>query len=266
MEQEVQPTEEVVEAQVEESVTPAEEVVETAEETVDEQAVEAEAAPEVDEPEEKPKKSRFQERIDKLTADKYAAEREARALKERLAALETRQDEPVDENDWEAVERKRMREVYDATRKEDYSYEHQRAQEQAFQARQELFSAKVEAARDRIPDIDQSLQQFGQLPVTEDSAELIAASPFAAEIAHHLGHNPKKAIELSRMPPAQQGAEIARIESRFNLPQKKVSKAPPPPSKVTSSASPVTKDLREMSAQDYVKMRQAEWNKGRNRK
>lgn len=265
MEQEVNPTEQVAEAQVEESVTPAEETETPETEVVDEQPVEAEAEaePAVDEPEEKPKpKSRFQERIDKLTADKYAAEREARALRERLESLENRKHEPVDPEDYEAVERQRLRQVYDETRREDYSYEAQKAQEQAHVARMELFNAKLEAARDRIPDLDQSLQQFGQLPVTEDSAELIAASPFAAEIAHHLGNNPKKAYELSRMPPALQGAEIARLESRFNLPQKKVSKAPPPPSKIAANSAPQTKDPREMSAAEYIRMRKAEWNKG----
>ena len=168
MEQEVNPTplvEDVAPAQeAEETVTPAVEETPT-EVTTDEQSAEVETeaeAPPVDGPEEKAKpKSRFQERIDKLTADKYNAEREARALRERLSSLEERAQEPVDEDDWEAVERKRLREVYDSTRREDYSYEAEKAQQQAFSARQELFNAKIEAARNRIPDIHQSLQSFG---------------------------------------------------------------------------------------------------------
>lgn len=257
-----------------ESTTPPQEVTESApvekvdapkseekadgplsEETLEKADVQADEAEE-----EKPKKSRFQERIDKLTADKYAAEREARELRDRIARLEGRQRPPVDPDDYEAQEAERFRRVMEEERRYETYEAEQSAVQKAQAARQELFRAKLEAARDRIPDLDQSIQQFAQLPVTPESAEIIADSDKAAEIAHYLGRNPQLAYEIANLSPAMQGRAIAQIESRVSLPPKKVSAAPPPPQTLKPASAPQAKSPEEMTAAEYVEWRKKQWN------
>ena len=221
-------------------------------EAADEKAEEAE--------EEKPKKSRFQERIDKLTADKYAAEREARQLRDRIDRIEKRERPPVDENDYEAIEQDRLRRAFEATERSRFEEDASDKAEEAQTARGELFRAKLDAARDRIPDLEDSIRSFAQLPVTPDSAEIIADSDKAAEIAHYLGKNPQLAYEIADMSPANQGRAIAQIENRVSLPPKRVSQAPPPAPKLKPSAAPQSKEPSEMSAAEYVAWRKQQWN------
>lgn len=226
----------------------------------DEQFEEAEAKADEEAPaEEKPRKSRFQERIDKLTADKYAAEREARQLRERIERLEGRERPEVDPEDYDAVEDDRLRRVFEESEKQRYNEDALEAQRRSQAARQELFRAKLEAARDRIPDLEQSVQRFAQLPVTPDSAEIIADSPKAAEIAHYLGNHPDIAHEIAGMSPVNQGRAIAQIENRVSLPAKRVSQAPPPAPKLKPAAAPQAKDPSEMTAAEYVAWRNKQW-------
>lgn len=212
-----------------------------------------------EEVEEKPKKSRFQERIDKLTADKHGAEREARQLREKLERLEARQRPEVDEDDYDAVEQDRIRRAFEETEKQRFSEDAELIEQQAQAARGELFRAKLDAARDRIPDLQESISSFAQLPITPDSAEIIADSPKAAEIAHYLGRNPATAYEIAEMSPAMQGRAIAQIEARVTLPAKRVSSAPPPAAKITPSSAPTAKSPSEMSADEYIAWRKADW-------
>jgi len=211
--------------------------------------------------EEKPKKTRFQERIDKLTADKYAAERDSEKLRERIARLESRERPEVDPDDYEAVENDRIRRAFEETEKARYSEDAHDAATNAQQARQELFRAKLDAARDRIPDLQESVQAFAQLPVTPESAEIIADSEKAAELAHYLGKNPNVAFEISRMTPVNQGRAIAQIEHKVTLPTKRVSQAPPPIPQLKPASAPQSKSASEMTAAEYVAARTAEWNK-----
>ena len=227
-----------------------------AEATSDETSAEAP----VDEPEKEEKpKSRFQERIDNLTRQKYEAERRSRDLEEKLKMYESRPVEEVDEDDYEAIERARQRQVYREEQKFEVDYEVNRVKQEAIQAQGELFRAKVDAARDRIPDLMESLAVFADCPISDDSAAIIADSPKAAEIAHFLGRNPDKALELYRMSPVQQGHELARIEHRVTLPAKKASSAPPPPATIKSTAAIQAKDPSEMTASEYVAWRKAQW-------
>ena len=120
---------------------------------------------------------------------------------------------------------------------------------------------KLEAARERIPDLDDSIRKFAELPVTSEAAEIIAESEKAAEIAHWMGRNPEQAVKISRMSPAMQGRAIAQIESRVSVPPKKQTAAPPPPAKLKPATAPRAKDPSEMTAAEYVEWRKAEWNK-----
>lgn len=227
---------------------------------------EPKAEPEAEKPEkDEPKRpNRVQERISQLTAEKHAAQRAAREAEQRYQALQKQMQErrPVDPNDYDAVQRESVRGVLQEETARRTVDDYQAAVAKARQAQVDAFYTKVEAVRDRIPDIDRSLQTFSQLPVSEHAAEIIAESEVAAEIAHYLANNPREAYDIHQMSPAQQGRALARIEQRVSLPTRRTTAAPPPPPTVTGAQAARAKSPSEMSAAEYIAMRKAEWAKG----
>lgn len=223
-----------------------------------------ETEPEQPEKGEAPKRNRVSERISQLTAEKHAAIREAAALRSRLEALQRAQPAQVDPNDYEAVQREGMRQVIREETTQQTAEQYSQAIEKARQATIDTFNTKVDAARERIPDIDRSVQDFMRLPVSQHAAEIIAESDLSAEIAHYLAHNPGEAHRIYMMTPAQQGRELARIEAKVSLPVKRTSKAPPPPPTVTGAQPARQKTPQEESALEYMERRQKELN-GRGR-
>lgn len=240
---------------------------ETASPAVEPGATDEQVETEPNEPEKKeqePKRNRVAERISQLTAEKHAAIREAAALRSRLEALQRAQPAQVDPNDYEAVQREGMRQVIREETAQQTVEQYSQAVERARQATIDAFTTKVDAARERIPDIDRSIQDFLRLPVSQHAAEIIAESDLSAEIAHYLAHNPGEAYRIHMMTPAQQGRELARIEAKVSLPVKKTSKAPPPPPTVTGAQPARQKTPQEESALEYMERRQKELN-GRGR-
>ncbi len=217
---------------------------------------------EKDEPKQRP--NRVQERISQLTAEKHAAQRAAREAEQRYQALQKQMQErrPVDPNDYDAVQRESVRGVLQEETARRTVDDYQAAVAKARQAQVDAFYTKVEAVRDRIPDIDRSMQQFAQLPVSDHAAEIIAESEVAAEVAHYLANNPREAFDIYQMSPAQQGRALARIEQRVSLPTRRTTAAPPPPPTVTGAQAARAKSPTEMSAAEYIAMRKAEWAKG----
>lgn len=223
-----------------------------------------ETEPEQPEKDETPKRNRVAERISQLTAEKHAAIREAAALRSRLDALQRAQPAQVDPNDYEAVQREGMRQVIREETAQQTVEQYTHAVERARQATIDAFTTKIDAARERIPDLDRSVQDFMRLPVSQHAAEIIAESELSAEIAHYLAHNPGEAHRIHMMTPAQQGRELARIEAKVSLPVKRTSKAPPPPPTVTGAQPARQKTPQEESALEYMERRQKELN-GRGR-
>jgi len=232
------------------------EAAEEAPDAAEESSEEADEGP-------KPKKSRFQERIDRLTAEKYTAERERERLQREVDRLSKGDDAPVDPDDWEALEKRRVRDALRDERRLETEARLQEVSQESMQQQVELFHEKVEAASARIPDLKEALGVFQDLPVTTDSATIIAESDHAAEIAYYMGKNPKVAFDIAKMSPVQQGRAIAQIEHRVKAPVKKVSKAPAPAKTIApQSAAPVSKDPGKMSALEYANWRQSQWAKG----
>lgn len=237
-----------------EAPTPAETPSATTEQT----ETEAKEPEKVDEP----KRNRAAERIAQITAEKHAAIREAAALRQRLEALQNAPKAQVDPNDYDAQQREGVRQVLREETTQQTVQQYQDAVSRAQHAQIETFQAKVDAARDRIPDLDRSLEAFTRLPVSPHAAEIIAESDVAAEIAHYLANNPREAYDIANMTPAQQGRALARIENRVSLPTRRTSAAPPPPPTVTGVQAARQKTPAEESAQEYIARRKAEWAKG----
>ena len=140
--------------------------------------------------------------------------------------------------------------------------EHARAQaaiEQAREARGAAFFSKIEEARATLPDIDQALSVFGSLPVSDAAADIIADSDKAAEIAHYLGRHPAEAMQILRQPAHMQAAALARLEAKLSKPvvSRKTSQAPAPVPTVNGVSSMSSKQLAEMSMDEYIAARKS---------
>lgn len=199
------------------------------------------------------RKARIQGDIDRLTASKRAAEREvARLQQEAMRLHEELQRQKPDEFDTAGQTRRAVRE----DRLEQTADAARAAAHAATEARSQMFEAKVDSARERIPDIDEALADFQRLPVTDASADLIAESEKAAEIAYYLAKNPAEAYRIARMPMHLQGAEIARIEARVSQAPavRKTTSAPPPVPMIGGTASPTSKTPAEMSTEEMSKL------------
>lgn len=203
--------------------------------------------------EQKPK-SRFQERIDRLTAEKRDAEARARAAEERLTKLQQPLEVPNRELTFDEQEALRVRQVFRQERADDFASEAQESAARAGQARQQMFEAKIEAVADRMPDLK---EKFYSVPCSQFAADFIAESERAAEIAYFLGSNPQEANRIARLPDTRQAVELARLEGKLQAaPQvRKTSAAPNPPPMVGGGASPGPKDPADMSAGEYIEWR-----------
>lgn len=228
-----------------------------------------EAAPEKPEDKSDAKKTTAQQRINEITREKHeanrraeAAERTAKDLQRQLS--EMRQEyQRLDPSDTVGQQQLSTRAAVKAERLEQLQAEGQSAAQEAAQSRSAMFNAKIDAARERIPDLDQALANFQAVPVSDVAADLIAESEKAAEITYFLSRNPAEAHRIHRLPPHMQGAEIARIEARVSTPIRKASSAPPPvKTNIGGGASPTTKSLSQMSTEEYFAHRRAEMAKG----
>ena len=201
----------------------------------------------------------IQRQISELTARKHSEKRELEALQRQTSALRQQYQatQQVDPNDFEATEMAR-------TQRAVIGVQHNLAQQQATEAQRRIaetrgatFMAKVDQARERIPDIDQALAAFATLPVSDFAADLIAESDKSVEIANFLARNPNEAHRIAGLHPAYQGAEIARIESRVSaMPMKRISQAPAPVSTVSGGVGSPGVDLSSLSMADYIKARE----------
>jgi hypothetical protein len=203
----------------------------------------------------------IQAQIGQLTATKHQVAREVESLRRQAEQLRQQLDAPsnIDPSDYAAQTSHDMRRAVKAERYEQTVDAVKSAQGQAAEIRQATFVAKVEAARERIPDIESALQTFATLPVSDIAADHIADSDKSVEIAYYLAKNPLEAQRIARLPLAYQGAEIARIESRVSAPTRnRLSQAPAPVQTVSGGSGSQAVDLATASFADYEKARFAQ--------
>ena len=209
-----------------------------------------------------PKPSRAAERISQIYAQKKSAETQrdyAFAEVQRLREeLEKRPQVAAD--DFAGQEEERLRRVVKTERLDQTVTDANRAHQQVVAARDATFSAKIDAARDRIPDLGPALETFFQLPLSNVAADFIVDSDKAAEIAYYLAKNPNEAVHIARLRPIDQGIALARIESRVTAsPPKRLSQAPAPVQTVSGGvAGNASADLGSMAFADYEKARTAQ--------
>jgi hypothetical protein len=210
---------------------------------------------------EKKGKSRFQERIDDLTAARRDAERRAAAAEARALQLQQQLKPPGPNASLEEHDDYRVERAVVKARADELTHEARTAQQEAVQKTFDTFQAKAEAVADRMPGL---VDKFCALPeVSQAMASFVAESDRGAEVAFHLAQNPNEATRIARLSPLHQGIELARLEGKLSVaPQiRKVSTAPSPPPTVTGNPSPASRDPHEMNQAEYN-----EWYRKRNKR
>lgn len=203
---------------------------------------------------EKPKQT-FQERMGDLYGRMKTAERqrdfalsELERLKKPLIEPEKRAELSLDE-----LQRLDVREAVREDRAEEKRMEAERALADVKAHRASVFTARLEDARERMPDFDSVFHR--DVPVTETMADIIADSEKGPEVAYYLGKNLSEARQIASLPPHLQGAAIARIEARVTSAPtvRKVSTAPQPPPILNGGSAPPSFDPSSASMDDYAK-------------
>ena len=248
----------------------------------------APSVPEADTP--APKKDPVQERIDKLTRDKYDALREAdrrayelERVNARLAELEKApKTEIAPQNDFPTLEQhgydegKFMAAVAAYTRgmtesakaaAREAAKEELRAERVATQQQESLKTwAKKEAEFIKSkPDYVEKVLEARTLPISREIQMELRESELGPQIAYYLVENPDKAAAIMVLPMKDQLKEIGRIEARLEstkTPAKPaVSQAPPPVGKVDADdAATVVK----VDSADSDNLSDKEWTRRRN--
>jgi hypothetical protein len=222
-------------------------------------------------PEEEGKKKtagKVQERIDKLTWEKWEAKREAEQLRKELeefrntttVAPAQRPIPPVEDDFDDPNEYRKARVKYEdeifawnETRR-NTELEKQRLQE-SFQESLKAFNKRAERMRAKYPDFDEAISA----PIFSPSvSQEVLDSEYGAEIGYYLAKNPDEALRLSSLPPSRVAKEIGKLEVKFTSVSKRtVSKAPPPINPLDGDDA-VKPDLEKMPIEDFMK---AEKNK-----
>ena len=217
-------------------------------------------------PEEEGKKKtagKVQERIDKLTWEKWEAKREAEQLRKELeefrntttVAPAQRPIPPVEDDFDDPNEYRKARVKYEdeifawnETRR-NTELEKQRLQE-SFQESLKAFNKRAERMRAKYPDFDEAISA----PIFSPSvSQEVLDSEYGAEIGYYLAKNPDEALRLSSLPPSKVAKEIGKLEVKFTSVSKRtVSKAPPPINPLDGDDA-VKPDLEKMPIEDFMK-------------
>lgn len=212
------------------------------------------------------KKGRVQKRIDKLTAELRATQRENAELKRKSVEDISTQPaaKPLNEADFENYEDFL---VAKATEKAEervaarLDEERKQREVEAKQSREtELavsFDEKAEAARAKYEDFDE-VAFDPSTPVTGAMMNAILESDVGPEIAYHLGSNHQEARRISQLSPVSQAREIGKLEVALTAePPKKQTTAPDPPNTLKGKAT-AQKDPSKMSTEEYRAFRRGQ--------
>jgi len=205
------------------------------------------------------------ERIQELVARSKAAEAERDAAWAELERLRRplQTQVPYDQLPFEQQEQVRLREAVRAERAEQMAYEANFRQQQVVANRHAVFTAKLAAAEDRMPEVAEKFFRIDPtsgrpaVPVSEVAADFIAESDKAAEIAYFLGTNPHEARRIAQLPDTRQTAELARLEARLSAAPtvRRVSQAPAPVTTVGGGSPPRMVDLGTVDYETYKAQR-----------
>ena len=103
------------------------------------------------------------------------------------------------------------------------------------------------------------------LAITSEMTEVIKTSSNGPELAYHLGKNPSEASRIAQLSPSMQMFEMGKVEASLGKPAKKeTSKAPDPMSPVGGQQPNLSKVNETVN--DYIKRRRGEQKEQRARR
>lgn len=149
------------------------------------------------------------------------------------------------------IDRYNVKAAVRESRAEEVAQAAEVAQREVASKRFETFTAKAEAAAERMPGL---VDKFLALPVVStEIADFVAESDKGAEVAFYFTANPGEADRISRLPAYQQGIELARIEGRVTAASqvRKATAAPPPPPAMPGTPAPSGKKPEDMNPAEY---------------
>lgn len=228
------------------------------------ESAEAKSEPELktDEAAAKPKAT-VSERISTIVAQKKQAEAERTIALREVERLQSELARFNQSNiDQLPYEQQIAAQVQAAVKAERFSDAQAAAAAKAEEVQRQMvneYRAKVDDARERMPDFDTAMTALQHVNFHDAAAQTVMESDKAAELTYWLGKNASEAQRISGLPPARQVAEIARLEAKLSQgPQpRRHSTAPPPPTTISGAASASAKDPANMSMDEYVKWRQS---------
>lgn len=269
-ENEVVEGEEITEEEVEEEVEEAATDEDAEEEGQDEEEEdEEEEKPEPPKKQEKSLPKGVQKRIDKITRQKYEAERQIQELQQQLAQ---RSEAPVNKEKptleqfeyddaayIEALTDWKVQKALEMTQAQNAEKQRRSQQEQVYQdfeSRRQSTNIKGVTAYDDFEDV--VLDNY-DLTITPQMADIITDSEIGHDIAYYLGSNTSEADNIAKMPPLKQAAAIAKLETKLaSKPQKKISKAPNPIKAVGAKGTTSTKLDPSKDLKKWMEMRNKE--------
>lgn len=203
---------------------------------------------------EKPRQ-KASERIGELYGRMKAAERERDMA---VAEVQRLRQPAVSQQDYDRMsfEEQQALQVRQAVRQERADEMAQAARLREYEAnivRQEMFSQRLNEARESIPDIDKVISD-PTLPVSEIGARFIAESDKGPQVAYWLAQNRAEAARIASLDPYKQAFELGRLEQRASAAPaaRKVSQAPAPVPIVGGGRAAGAKDPGSMSHEEMT--------------
>lgn len=192
-----------------------------------------------------------QKRINKITADKYAAERKAEELERKLESLQKPQEadsskptlEQFDydnEQYTEALIAYGVKQAAQQIRQEEAAARNQQAQE----VKRKSFGVKVAEFSTKAPDYQEVISALPELQ-QEVVDVLMEAGP---EMAYYLGKHLDEADVIASSSPMVAAMKLGAIQAKLSVINKPApTSAAPEPIETVSSGGIVNKDLGDMS-------------------
>ena len=232
----------------------------------------AEVKPEVKAEEPIPKG--VQKRIDRAVRQKYEAEARAKMLEERVAAMESRQQQPVhrqqNDDSEPTIDKFDNFDQYVAAKAEWIASrtinktltEREAQQKAAYEAAERTKTAdswnkRIAAATAEMPDFEEVLAS-SEVPMTNSMQQAIMESEVGPKLAYYLATNQDEAEKIAGMSPIGAIRALGRIEERLATVKPVVQTTnTPPPIKPVGSRATVAKDPGKMSDAEYEKWRRS---------
>lgn len=192
------------------------------------------------------KKPGIHNRIDELTRQKHDALRDRDYWQNKAKELEAKISPDMSYDD----------ELIVKMRREGATERAEAAEATVAFAVEQQWQLLREEARSKWADYEQVEHRVGAT-IPPEMVELIKESEVGADVAYHLGKNPREVTRLAQMSGKQLAKEIGRLEARLTAPRAAANVPPAPVRPVNGIAAGGSADPGTMSMSEYAAWRKA---------